>query len=117
MGKVGKILSAADKDMAIANGVPLPTVYKRIDRGWSVADAISKPARSLPANLKRDEVGEFVPDAVARGRGRSTRLPIELDPELDAAIEASGQSQSDFLAAIVVDWLQKKALLANTGDR
>jgi hypothetical protein len=28
MGKVGKILNAADKETAIANGIPLVTVYR-----------------------------------------------------------------------------------------
>jgi hypothetical protein len=117
MGKIGKILSAADKETAIANGIPLPTVYKRIDRGWSVADAITKPARSGSVERPRDDIGEFLPKAIALGRGRSTRLPADLDQELDSLIEASGQSQSDFLAAIIVEWLQKKALISGVSDR
>ncbi|MEG3440162.1 hypothetical protein V0288_23735 [Pannus brasiliensis CCIBt3594] len=111
MGKVGKILSTLEKETAIANGVPLTTVYKRLGRGWDVADAITRPSRSLPPGIERDDVGEFAPAPVVRGRGRSTRLPIELDPQLDAAIEASGKSQSDFIADILVEWLgsQQKA--------
>ena len=109
MGKVGKILNAADKETAIANGIPLATVYKRIDRGWSVGEAISKPARPVAVERPRDEVGEFVPGDKLLGRGRSLRLPADFDRELDLLIEASGQNQSDFLSDIIVEWLRKKA--------
>ena len=58
MPRESKLLT--DEQLAIAdkNGIPKVTIYKRLDRGWEVEKAITKPTRKVK-NLKRED-GLFV---------------------------------------------------------
>lgn len=89
--------------VAAANKIPKVTVYKRLQRGWSLEDAITKPTRKTAA--KRNKSGLF--EGKGKGKARAFQMPAERDEELDAAIAASGLSQSEFCANIIAAELDR----------
>jgi hypothetical protein len=104
MPRVSKLLT--DEQLAIAetNGIPKVTVYKRLDRGWDVEEAITKPTRK-PGNVKRKD-GLFV-DA-GRAKPRYFSLPVEWDEQLLDAIASSGMSESEWLEQTIINKLKTK---------
>lgn len=107
MPRESKLLT--DKQLAIAdeNGIPKVTVYKRLERGWDVEKAITKPTRK-PKNVKRED-GVFV-DA-GRGERRYFSLPVEWEKDFERAIADSEMSEPEWVEQVVIDRLktQKKA--------
>lgn len=102
MPRVSKLLT--DEQIAIAeeNGIPKVTVYKRLDRGWDVEKAITKPTRK-PGNVKRKD-GLFV-DA-GRAKARFFSLPQEWDDKLKIAIAESGMSENEWLEQTIIEKLK-----------
>jgi hypothetical protein len=106
MPRSSKLLT--DEQLAIAeqNGIPKVTVYKRLDRGWDIEEAIAKPTRK-PGNVKRKD-GLFV-DA-GRAKARFFSLPVEWDEKLTSAIALSQISEREWIEQTIIDKLkaQKK---------
>jgi hypothetical protein len=104
MPRVSKLIT--DEQLAIAekNGIPKVTVYKRLDRGWDVEEAISKPTRK-PGNVKRID-GLFV-DA-GRAKARFFSLPVEWDEKLRIAIANSQMSEKEWIEQTIIDKLKTK---------
>ena len=104
MPRESKLLTNEQLALAEKNGIPKVTVYKRLDRGWDVEKAITKPTRKLK-NLKRED-GLFV-DA---GRGGRTyfSLPVEWENDFKQAIADSGMSESEWVEQVVIDRLKAK---------
>ncbi|MDY6901034.1 MAG: hypothetical protein SWZ49_23575 [Cyanobacteriota bacterium] len=107
MPRASKLLTDEQKAIAEENGIPLVTVYKRLDRDWDVEKAITKPTRK-PGNVKRKD-GLFV-DA-GRAKARFFSLPVEWDEKLTQAIAESELSESEWIEQTIIDKLkaQKKA--------
>lgn len=104
MGKVAKILPKDKLAESIKNGIPYTTVYKRIQRGWSVDRAVSEPSIAKYGDRDRIPTGEFKGNG--RGRCRHFTYFREYDEELDKAITASGLSQSDFIAMLLLKYFK-----------
>lgn len=104
MPRTSKLLT--DEQLAIAekNGIPKVTVYKRLDRGWDVEKAITKPTRKA-GNTKRKD-GLFV-DA-GRGESRFFSLPQEWDEKLKQAIADSGVSEKEWIEQTIINKLKSK---------
>ena len=104
MPRTSKLLT--DEQLAIAekNGIPKVTVYKRLERGWDVEKAITKPTRK-PGNIKRKD-GLFV-DA-GRGESRFFSLPVEWDEKLRIAIAEEGVSEKEWIEQTIIDKLKPK---------
>lgn len=104
MPRVSKLLT--DEQLAIAdkNGIPKVTVYKRLDRGWDVEEAITKPTRKA-GNVKRQD-GLFV-DA-GRGETKFFSLPVEWDEKLQQAIADSKLSEREWIEQAIIDRLKSK---------
>ncbi len=103
MPRSSKLLT--DEQLAIAqkNGIPKVTVYKRLERGWDVEKAITKPTRQ-PGNVKRKD-GLFV-DA-GRGETRFFSLPVEWDEKLKQAIADSKMSEKDWIEEKMIKELKR----------
>lgn len=104
MPRVSKLIT--DEQLAIAeqNGIPKVTVYKRLDRGWDIEEAISKPTRKA-GNVKRQD-GLFV-DA-GRGERRYFSLPVEWEKDFASAIANSEFSESEWIEQTIIDKLKSK---------
>jgi hypothetical protein len=102
MPRVSKLLT--DEQLAIAeqNGIPKVTVYKRLDRGWEIEEAIAKPTRKA-GNVKRKD-GLFV-DA-GRGETKFFSLPVEWDEKLKSAIANSEMSEKEWIEQTIIDKLK-----------
>ena len=102
MPRESKLLT--DEQLAIAdkNGIPKVTVYKRLDRGWDVEKAITKPTRKV-GNTKRKD-GLFV-DA-GRAKARFFSLPQEWDKKLTKAIADSEMSENEWLEQTIIEKLK-----------
>lgn len=102
MPRESKLLT--DEQLAIAdkNGIPKVTIYKRLDRGWEVEKAITKPTRKVK-NLKRED-GLFVDSG--RGERRHFSLPVEWEDDLTKAIAESGLSEPEWVEQVVIDRLK-----------
>ncbi len=104
MPRASKLLTDEQKAIAEDNEIPLVTVYKRLDRGWDIEEAITKPTRKLK-NVKRED-GLFV-DA-GRGETRYFSLPVEWDDKLKQAIAKSGITESEWIEKAIIDKLKQK---------
>lgn len=102
MPRVSKLLTEEQLAIAKKNGIPKVTVYKRLDRGWDVEKAITKPTRKLK-NVKRED-GLFV-DA-GRGESRFFSLPVEWDEKLKIAIADSELSEREWIEQTIIDKLK-----------
>lgn len=102
MPRTSKLLT--DEQLAIAekNGIPKVTVYKRLDRGWEIEEAIVKPTRKA-GNVKRKD-GLFV-DA-GRGETKFFSLPVEWDEKLKGAIANSEMSEKEWIEQTIIDKLK-----------
>jgi hypothetical protein len=104
MPRESKLLT--EKQLAIAekNGIPKVTVYKRLDRGWDVEEAISKPTRK-PKNVRRED-GLFV--NAGRGERRYFSLPVQWENDFKQAIANSELSESEWIEQTIIDKLKSK---------
>jgi hypothetical protein len=102
MPRVSKLLTEEQLAIAEQNGIPKVTVYKRLDRGWDVEEAITKPTRKA-GNTKRKD-GLFV-DA-GRGESRFFSLPVEWDEKLARAIADSELSEREWIEQAIIDKLK-----------
>jgi hypothetical protein len=102
MPRTSKLLT--DEQLAIAeqNGIPKVTVYKRLDRGWEIEEAITKPTRKA-GNVKRKD-GLFV--NAGRAKARFFSLPVEWDEKLKSAIVDSQMSDNEWLEQVVIEKLK-----------
>lgn len=105
MGKVAKIVPPEKLAIAEENGIPAVTVYKRLNRGWDLEEAIAKPTQKAYKQRERGSLGQFA-DA---GKGHTWRftMPQEWDDKLRAAIAESGMSEYDYIAQIVINKLKR----------
>lgn len=104
MPRESKLLTDEQRAIAEKNGIPKVTVYKRLDRGWDIEKAITKPTRK-PGNTKR-KGGVFV-DA-GRGEPRHFSLPQEWDDELKLAIADSEMSENEWIERAIINELKKQ---------
>lgn len=104
MPRESKLLTDEQKTIAEENEIPLVTVYKRLDRGWDVEKAITKPTRK-PKNVKRED-GLFV-DA-GRGERRYFSLPVKWEDDFRKAIAQSELSESEWIEQVIIDKLKSK---------
>ncbi|WPF87340.1 hypothetical protein WEU38_11005 [Cyanobacterium aponinum AL20118] len=107
--KSSKILPDEYREKAIANDVPIPTVYARLQRGWDLEKAVSSPpkknARIMEA--KRDE-GWLVPSERPRLKhSYSTNIPEDIEPLFNEALSESGLTRSEFIAHAIEEYLTK----------
>ena len=93
MPRTSKLLTEEQLAIAESYGIPKVTIYKRLNRGWDIEKAITKPTRK-PGNVKRKD-GLFV-DA-GRAKARYFSLPQEWDDELKQAIADSEMSDSEWI--------------------
>ncbi len=109
MGKRGIILSEEDKQRAIANNLSLQTVYARISRGWDALKATTTPPKAIAlTKLDRLPTGELIPKNKERlGQIRGFQLLEKYDPLLDKLIEDSGLNQSEFVAKVLTEYIEK----------
>lgn len=103
MPRTSKLLTDEQIEIAKKNGIPKVTVYKRLDRGWDVEKAITKPTRK-PGNVKRED-GLFV-DA-GRGETRFFSLPQEWDEKLQQAIANSEMSEKEWIENTIINELKR----------
>jgi hypothetical protein len=103
MGRVGKLIPSEQVAIAEKNGIPLTTVYKRLQRGWDVEEAITKPPKER--KLKHDEEGQFT--GIGKGKPRSFTLPIEWDEIFDLEVKESNQTQSEWISEAVINQLKR----------
>ena len=102
MPRVSKLLTDEQLAIAESNEIPKVTVYKRLDRGWDIEKAITKPTRKV-GNTKRKD-GLFV-DA-GRAKARFFSLPQEWDDKLKDAIAESGMSENEWLEKTIIEKLK-----------
>lgn len=102
MPRESKLLTDEQLATAEENQIPKVTVYKRLDRGWDVEKAITKPTRK-PKNVKRED-GLFV-DA-GRGERRYFSLPVKWEDNLEKAIANSGLSESEWIEQVIIEKLK-----------
>jgi hypothetical protein len=112
MGKVGYKLPEKYKQIAISNGLSLPTVYARIERGWDLERAVSEDPRKnrtpISAEKKlRDEHGNLKSVGRPKGKLISFTPYRDMEDKLQKAINESGQSRSVFLADAIEEYLEK----------
>ena len=107
MPRSSKLLTEEQLAIAKKNGIPKVTVYKRLERGWDLEKAITKPTRQ-PGNVQRKD-GLFV-DA-GRAETRFFSLPQEWDEKLKQAIAESGISEKEWIENTIINKLKsiKKA--------
>ena len=86
------------------NGIPEQTLRNRLRAGWEIQKAVTEPPRKR-GERKRNEHGLFI--GKNKADQRAFRLTKDLDRKLAKAIKESGLNQSDFLAEIVAEWLEK----------
>lgn len=103
MPRQSKLLTSEQLAIAESNEIPKVTVYKRLDRGWDVEKAITKPTRK-PKNVKRED-GLFVDSG--RGKRRYFSLPVKWEDDLKKAIADSGLSESEWIEQVIIDRLKK----------
>ena len=106
MGKVAKIVPADKMAIAEKNGIPKTTVYKRVQAGWDLEKAISKPPRK--SKRKRDSEGNFI--GIGKAKPRSFTLPNEWDEKLELALSNTDLTQSEFVAKVIIKELKKMKL-------
>lgn len=104
MPRTSKLLTEEQKAIAEENGIPLVTVYKRLDRDWDVEKAITKPTRKT-GNRKRKD-GLFVD--TGRAKARFFSLPQEWDDKLTKAIADSDLSEAEWVERVIIDKLKAK---------
>lgn len=104
MPRESKLLTDEQKAIAENNEIPLVTVYKRLERGWDIEKAITKPTRK-PGNIKRED-GLFV-DA-GRGKRRHFSISIKWEDDLEKAIADSEMSESEWIEQVIIDKLKAK---------
>lgn len=104
MPRQSKLLTEEQLAIADKNGIPKVTVYKRLDRGWDVEKAITKPTRKVK-NVKRED-GLFVDSG--RGERRYFSLPVEWEKDFEKAIADSQMSESEWVEQLVIEGLKAK---------
>jgi hypothetical protein len=104
MPKVGKIVPPDKMAIADANGIPRTILYNRINNGWDIDEAISKPPRQKAVQLQRNEEGIFI--SAGKGKSRQFSLPIELDEKLDKASKKSGLAPSQWIEQVITNKLK-----------
>jgi hypothetical protein len=106
MGKVAKLLPEKYKQIAIANEIPLPTVYRRLKSDWDLQRAVTEKPKKVIIT-QRKETGELI--ALDRPKGNTISFTPYQDNEelLEKAIAKSGKPKSVFLADIVDSWLKR----------
>ena len=109
MGKVAKLLPEEYKQKAIDNGIPLQTVYKRLQRNWELERAVTEKSKTQYINQShRSSEGELMPGDKPKGNKVYSFTPyIDSENLLDEAIAKSGKSKSVFLADMVEEYLKK----------
>ena len=114
MGKKAKKLPEDKKQIALANGISIQTVYARIKRGWSIDRAITEQVKSDNTPISavigsRQEGGRLKPFAQkAKGKVISFTPYRDDEEELAQLITESGESRSVFLAEVIHQWLQAR---------
>jgi hypothetical protein len=91
------------KEKAIANGINLATVYKRIQRGWELERAVTEKAKPAPRHVfenKRID-GMLMAGDRPKGKKRGYAFYQDSEEELEKAIRESGLSTSEFTAYAV----------------
>ena len=102
MPRESKLLTDEQLAIAESNEIPKVTVYKRLDRGWDIEKAITKPTRKV-GNTKRKD-GLFV-DA-GRGETRFFSLPQEWDDKLKDAIADSELNEKEWIERAIIEKLK-----------
>jgi hypothetical protein len=103
-------VTAEELAIAESHGIAYNTVYTRMQRGWDKHRAITESPKTSPAQtlgLERNAEGSIISDN-PKGKQRSIRLPAEWDEKADQAIAQSGLTQSEWVAGVIVEHLQKK---------
>lgn len=99
------------KKKALANKISLQTAYARIDRGWSLEDAVTVPPKKTKgSHLKNPRVKGMV---TANPRPKGTRVYSftiyqDLEDKLEQALANSELSNSDFLCKAVEEYLKNE---------
>ena len=104
MGKVAKLLPEEYKLKAIANNIPIQTVYWRIENNWDLEKAVTKQPRKIKRN--RDKEGQIISD---RPKSHIYTFNFYDDKKelLEKAIEESGKTKSEFIADAMEKYLLK----------
>ncbi len=93
-----------------ANEIPASTVRYRIKKGWDVERAITEKPKTRNNNNEGD-LGMY--GTKNKGKDRHFRINKDLDSRLDEIVANSGSNHSDFIAAIVTEWLEKNKSLSS----
>lgn len=109
MSRTAKILTKELKEIAIKNGVSIPTVYGRIRRGWDELEAVNTPPSSsydFVKNLPRSEDGFLIANIRPKSENSYSFNLYEDDEErFLKAVDDSGLSRSDFIRQCVEYYL------------
>lgn len=97
-----KLLTAEQIETFKANGIPGSTVRYRIKKGWDVERAITEKPKTRN-NGHRADLGMY--GSKSKGKDRHFRINKNLDSRLDKLVAESKLNHSDFIAAIVTNWL------------
>jgi hypothetical protein len=110
MAKAPYVLPNEYKEKAIANGINLATVYKRVQRGWDFERAVTeKPQHQHHPHMftyPRKE-GMLQPSDRPKGKKRAFTYYKDDDEQLDKAIAESGLTGSEFICNAVEEYLEK----------
>jgi hypothetical protein len=106
--KHGVVLPDEYRELAIANGISIKTVYARIKRGWEVNKAVTVlPTKITSAHTNKREEGWIVSGNRAKGSPITFTMYKDSEDLFNEAVNESGLSRSDFVANAVEQYLLK----------
>ena len=102
MAKFGSVLPDDKKEIAIANGIPLTTVYRRLKRDWDMERAITQPPRKSHIHkLQRRKEGAFKSDRLKSKEMHAFFNYAENEKAFMNMVNESGKNVSNFIADLI----------------
>ena len=102
MAKFGSVLPDDKKQIAIANGIPLTTVYRRLKRDWDMERAITqKPKKTHIHKLQRREEGAFKSDRLKSQQMHAFFNYAENENAFLQMVDKSGKNVSNYIADLI----------------
>jgi|688.fasta_scaffold75445_5 hypothetical protein len=105
MAKVHYKINPDDLAIALENGIPQATYYRRIQKGMSPEQARTQKPKRV-ANFKRTPTGEICEGGL--GKSRQFRLSEEIDAIADQLIEKSGLTAVEYFRQLVEPQIKAK---------
>jgi hypothetical protein len=100
-------ITKEQRQISEANGIPRSTLYRRLQKGWDVNEAITTPPDPTKQHLQeRSESGQLI----GRGLGDRIfcfRLPVKDQEKLETAIETQGVTVQEYLENVLLKHLKQ----------